>query len=108
MFLPVLNIKALSANQLENTGPQPVTAQGGGIGFIPAIHFATPINDYLGLVLVLLHSIWVEDRLWKSLDLRYISTGSSVNVIDISPSFALKVSVSVGIGPDVQLMKGGI
>lgn len=108
VFTSVKYQGTVSVNQLENTGPQPVTAQGGTVGLIPALHFATPMNDYLGFGFSVDVPFGLKADYGKSTLLRYITTESSVMVVDISPSIAIKVTnkASIGLGPDVQVMKG--
>jgi long-chain fatty acid transport protein len=98
----------VSVNQLEDTGPQPVTAQGGSVGFVPALHFVAPLNDYFAFGFSVDVPFGLKADYGKSTILRYISTESSVMVVDISPTIAIKLGqkASFGIGPDVQVMKG--
>jgi long-chain fatty acid transport protein len=98
----------VSVNQLDDSGPQPVTAQGGSVGFIPALHFATPLNDKIGFGFSVDVPFGLKTDYGKSTILRYISTESSVMVVDISPSIGFKLTdkASLGLGPDVQIMKG--
>lgn len=94
---------------LPSNGPQEVAAaQGGTFAFIPAIHYVTPINDWLGLGFSIDVPFGSKLDYRNSTVLRYISTKTNVSVLDISPVLGIKLTdkASLGIGPDVQIMKG--
>lgn len=93
---------------LPTNGPQTVTSQGGTIAFIPAFHYVTPLTDWLGFGFSVDVPFGSKLDYGSSTALRYISTKTSVSVIDVSPSLGMKITdkASIGFGPDVQFMKG--
>ena len=98
----------VSINQLEDMGPQNVTAQGGGTNFIPGLNYVAPLNDYLAFGFSVVVPFGLKTDYGKSTILRYVATESSVSVVDISPSLGIRLTkkASIGLGPDVQVMKG--
>jgi long-chain fatty acid transport protein len=92
-----------------NTGALiPDTSQGGVFAFVPALHYVTPITENTGFGFSVAVPFGMKVYYGKSTPLRYISTMASVTVIDISPTYAFKITdkVSFGLGPDIQPMKG--
>lgn len=89
-------------------GPQSTTAQGGNFGLIPALHYVTPLNDFIGFGFSIDVPFGSKLDYGNSTPVRYVSTKSEVTVIDISPSLGIKITEkgSIGFGPDIQSMKG--
>lgn len=89
---------------LASTYTQSGSAQGGGFSLVPSIEYAAPINDSMAFGV----SISVPFGLQTSYDsdsfLRYAATETSIQVLDISPSLAFKLTdnLSLGIGPDAD------
>ncbi len=88
--------------------PQPVTAQGGGYGLIPALHYVAPLSDVVAFGFSVTVPFGQKTSYGTSTILRYASTETSVQVIDISPVLSVKLGekLAFGIGPDIQVMKG--
>lgn len=97
----------IAVNTLNNNVPQTVTAQGGVLGIIPAVHFVAPLGDRFAYGLSVDVPFGLRTYYGNSTILRYASTQIGVQVIDVSPSLAFKISPqwSIGAGPDLQLMK---
>lgn len=95
-------------NTIEDGAPQAVTAQGGSVSFIPAMHYVTPLSEIVAFGLSVDVPFGLMTNYGKSTALRYVSTMSSVKVIDISPvlSFKLSDKIAFGFGPDLQIMHG--
>lgn len=98
----------VTVSTLTNTGPYGVTSQGGVFAFVPAMHYVTPINDYMGFGFSVDVPFGMKIQYGRTTPLRYVSTLSSVTVVDISPTLAFKVSdkASIGLGPNIQRMDG--
>ncbi len=98
----------IAVNTVASGDPQLVTAQGGGYGFIPAMHYVAPLSDVVAFGLSVDVPFGLKTNYGKSTILRYAATTTSVQVIDISPvlSFKLGDRFSFGVGPDVQVMNG--
>jgi len=88
--------------------PMQATAQGGGYSFVPALHYVAPLSDIVGFGLSVDVPFGLQTNYGKGTNLRYAATVTSVRVIDISPvlSFKLNDHVSIGFGPDLQIMSG--
>jgi long-chain fatty acid transport protein len=95
-------------NTIEDGAPQAVTAQGGSASFIPAMHYVTPLSEIVSFGLSVDVPFGLMTNYGKSTALRYVSTMSSVKVIDIGPvlSFKLSDNIAFGFGPDLQIMHG--
>lgn len=79
-------------------------AQGGKLGFVPALHYATPINNRFAFGLNVSSPFGLKTGYADTSIVRYAATDSELLTINISPAFAFKVAdfVSVGAGFDVQ------
>lgn len=97
-----------SINTIEDGAPQAVTAQGGSVSFIPAMHYVAPLSEIVSFGLSVDVPFGLMTNYGKSTALRYVSTMSSVKVIDIGPvlSFKLSDKIALGFGPDLQIMHG--
>jgi len=86
----------------------PVTSQGGVFAFVPAVHYVTPLSERVGFGFSIDVPFGLKVDYGRSTQLRYASTLSSVQVIDISPTLAIKATdkLSFGAGPDIQSMRG--
>jgi len=95
-------------NTLGLPGSYDVTAQGGVFAFVPAMHYVTPLSDKVGIGFSVDVPFGMKVAYGRSTPLRYVSTTSSVSVVDISPTVAFKATdkLSLGIGPDIQKMEG--
>jgi long-chain fatty acid transport protein len=84
------------------------TAQGGGYGFVPAMHYVAPLSDTVAFGLSVKVPFGLKLNYGKQTNLRYASTLSSAHVVNISPvlSFSLNEQFAIGFGPDIQVMKG--
>lgn len=87
--------------------PLPVTAQGGNYAFVPGMYYAAPVTDRIAFGFGVDVPFGSKVNYGYSTNLRYVSTQTSVTVIDISPVIALKITdkASLGFGPDIQPMK---
>lgn len=95
-------------NTINNFQSFGVTAQGGSLGFIPAVHYVVPLCDRVGFGFSVDVPFGLKVDYGSTTVLRYISTQSSVKVVDISPTIGIRVTdkASVGFGPDIQPMSG--
>lgn len=105
------NIKykgTVSVNTLNAGDPMGTTAQGGVFAFIPALHYVAPLTENTGFGFSVDVPFGMKIYYGRSTPLRYVSTMASVTVIDISPTYAFKITdkASLGFGPDIQPMKG--
>ena len=90
--------------------PVTVHAQGGGVNFVPDLHYVTP----LGLQQRLWFGFGVDTPFGLKTDygddtfLRYAGTETSMKTIDVSPSLAWKINqyFSIGAGVDMQYLQG--
>lgn len=86
----------------------PVTGTGKvstkGLNVIPALHFATPINDKFAFGLSIASPFAAELKWSADKFTRYNSTNNSIKTINFSPSIAYKVNNSfyIGGGPEIQ------
>lgn len=98
----------IGVNTVDAGVPRGVVAQGGNYGFIPALYYVAPYNDRVALGLSVAIPFGLKNNYGKSTILRYASTVTSVQVIDISPVISFKATdkLSLGIGPDAQMMRG--
>lgn len=98
----------VGVNTIDDGDPQSVTAQGGNISIIPALHYVAPLSDIIAFGFSVDVPFGLMTDYGKRTALRYASTQTSVQVIDISPVLSFKVTdkLSLGLGPDVQVMKG--
>src|SRR3990167_4579663 len=98
----------ISVDTIEGGIPQGVTAQGGNFGFIPALHYVAPLSDVVAFGFSVTVPFGLQVNYGKSTILRYATTVTSVQVVDFSPVLSFKVTdkLSLGLGPDVQTMKG--
>lgn len=97
----------VAVNSINGGDPQTVTAQGGNLGAIPALHYATPLTERLAFGFSVDVPFGLKTYYGNDTVLRYASTQTSVQVIDVSPALALKLNDhwSIGAGPDLQTMK---
>lgn len=100
-------VGSIRINSVDNNAPQTVTAQGGSFSVIPAIHYVTPLSSRVNLGFSVDVPFGSITNYGKSTFLRYVSTQTSLMVIDASPSLGIKVTdhASIGFGPDVQSAK---
>ncbi len=98
----------VAVNTLNSNIPAGVTAQGGNYGFVPALHYVAPLSDIVAFGLSVDVPFGMKTTYGKSTILRYASTTTSVQVIDLSAVLSFKITdaLSLGLGPDVQFMKG--
>lgn len=96
----------VAVNTLTNTNPQPVTAQGGVFTAVPFLQYVAPISDHVGFGFSVVVPFGAQINYGRNTLLRYASTYSSIKVIDMSPTLALRVleKASIGLGPDLQKM----
>lgn len=89
-------------------GPHAVTAQGGGFGFVPALHYVAPLTDILAFGFSVAVPFGLMTNYGNDTILKYAATQTSIMTIDVSPSLAMKINkkISVGLGPDIQYAKG--
>lgn len=103
------NIKytgTVAVNTLMANRPQSVTAQGGNYNLVPFFYYVAPLSDKIGLGLSVNVPFGLRTTYGRSTLLRYASSYSSVQVVDISPSFGFNVNdkLSLGAGLDIQKM----
>lgn len=81
-----------------------ITAQGGQFGIVPDLHYVAPLNEALAFGFDIVVPFGLESNYGTTTPLRYAGTLSSITVVDISPSLALKINdkASVGFGFDIQ------
>lgn len=97
----------VSVNTINSGVPQSVTAQGGNLGVIPALHYGTPLNDHWAFGFSIDVPFGLKTYYGNDTVLRYAATQTGVQVIDYSPSLAYRFCNhwSLGAGLDVQSMK---
>lgn len=97
----------IAVNSINGGNPQTVTAQGGNLGVIPALHYATPLTERLAFGFSVDVPFGLKTYYGNDTVLRYASTQTGVEVIDVSPALAFKFNDhwSIGAGPDLQTMK---
>lgn len=98
----------IAVNTVMANAPRGVTAQGGNSSFIPALHYVAPLSDQFALGLSVDVPFGLKTTYGQQTILRYASTTTSVEVVDVSPVISMKVSerFSIGAGPDIQIMHG--
>lgn len=98
----------IGVNTIDDGTPQSATAQGGNPGFIPALHYVAPLSDIVFFGFSVDVPFGLKTNYGMNTPLKYASTQTSVEVVDISPvlTFKLGEKLSFGLGPDVQTMKG--
>jgi long-chain fatty acid transport protein len=98
----------VSVDTLDAGAPVMVSAQGGNYGFVPAMHYVAPLSDQIAFGLSVAVPFGLKTNYGYQTNLRYATTETSVQVIDISPVLSFKLSdhLSFGLGPNLQLMKG--
>lgn len=91
----------------DNPNP-PITFSGktktNGVHFIPALHYAMPINERFAFGLSIA-SPFAAELDWSDKGFtRFNSTHNAIKTINFSPSLAYKISneVSIGMGPEIQ------
>ena len=96
----------IGVNTILAGTPQSVTAQGGNFGFVPALHYVAPINDYIGFGFSVDVPFGLKTTYGRKTIIRYAATTTSATVVDISPSlgFQLTEKASIGLGFDIQRM----
>ena len=90
------------------TGPQSVTAQGGGFNLVPFGHYAAPITDTVVFGFSVLVPFGLKTDYGRQSIVRYSAMLSSLQVIDYAPALGIALTnrFSIGFGLDVQRMKG--
>lgn len=80
------------------------SVQGGGANIVPAFHYAAPMSDCLVLGFSVTAPFGLETNYPQTSALRYSATKTSLEVIDLSPSFGVKLNNhwSVGAGFDAE------
>ena len=98
----------ISVSSIALGAPMSVTAQGGNYSFVPALHYVAPLSEKMAFGFSVDVPFGLKTNYGKQTILRYASTITSVQVVDISPvlSFKLTDQFSLGLGPDIQMMKG--
>ncbi len=98
----------ISVDSINNGEIMPATAQGGGYGFVPAMHYVAPVSEQVAFGLSIDVPFGLRSNYGKKTVLRYSATVTSAQVIDISPVLSYKFNdhLSFGAGPDLQIMKG--
>jgi long-chain fatty acid transport protein len=83
---------------------QPATAQGGTFNLIPFGHYAAPISDRVAFGFDVVVPYGLRTNYGTTSLVRYASTYTSLQVIDVTPSLAVAVTdkFSVGAGIDWQ------
>jgi long-chain fatty acid transport protein len=96
----------IGVNTILGGIPRSVTAQGGNVAFVPALHYVAPLTDNLGFGFSVDIPFGLKTNYGQSTILRYAATQTSVMVVDVSPSFGYQVTEkgSLGLGLDVQRM----
>ena len=105
------NIKyqgTVSVSTIENNKQMTDTAQGGVFAFVPALHYVAPLTENTAFGFSVDVPFGMKVYYGRSTPLRYVSTITSVTIVDISPTYAFKVTdkISLGIGPDIQPARG--
>ncbi len=108
----VANFMSFKGSTLLETSPAmpepPIVASGTastkGVHVIPAMHYATPINNKYAFGLSIASPFAAELAWSDKAFTRYNTTLNGIKTINISPSLAYKVSdsLSLGLGPDLQ------
>lgn len=98
---------SVTVNSINLGLPQSVTAQGGNLAVIPALHYGTQLNENWAFGFSIDVPFGLKSYYGNDTVLRYVSTQTGVEVIDYSPSLAYRFNNhwSLGVGPDVQSMK---
>lgn len=98
----------VAVSTLLDTSPQGVVAQGGGYGFIPALHYVAPLTEVLAFGFSTSVPFGLMTNYGDQTILRYAATQTSITTVDVSPTLALKLGckTSIGFGPDIQYAKG--
>jgi long-chain fatty acid transport protein len=88
----------------DTDGPQPASAQGGNFALIPDLSYSTPINDRLTFGLSIVSPFGLKTNYGASAPTRYVTTETSLEVVDLSPSlgFAVNDKLSLGVGFDAE------
>lgn len=97
----------VTVNTYNSGNPNSVTTQGGSFAAVPAFYYTAPLSDTLNLGFSVNVPFGLQADYGNDTVLRYASTKTSVQVIDISPALAYQLNDqwSIGAGPDAQLMK---
>lgn len=103
------NVKYRGTVEVDSLGggPRPINVQAGAFGFIPALHYVAPISETLGFGFSIDAPFGAKTNYGDSSVMRYVATQTSMSVVDISPSFGVKVTKkgSLGAGFDIQKME---
>lgn len=98
----------VAVSTLADPSAQPVTAQGGGFGFVPALHYVAPLTERLAFGFSIAVPFGLMTNYGSDTILKYAATKTSIETIDVSPTLAYKINknASVGLGPDLQYARG--
>jgi len=97
-----------AANTLANSGPRPVSAQGGSFKLFPFGHYAAPISDQFVFGLSAVEPFGFKTDYGNNTLLRYSSTFNNLDVYDLSPALAIAFTdkFSLGFGLDCERLTG--
>lgn len=81
-----------------------ITAQGGTFNLVPDLHYVAPINDCVSFGLSIAVPFGLKTDYGRHTALRYAATLTSISVVDLSPSLAVRLTdqASLGFGLDFQ------
>lgn len=98
----------IAVNTVLANAPRSVTAQGGNTSVIPALHYVAPLSEQFAFGLSVDVPFGLKTTYGEQTILRYASTTTAVEVIDVSPVISMRINdkFSIGAGPDVQIMHG--
>lgn len=84
--------------------PTPASGQAGTFNFVPFVHYVAPITDRFAVGMSIDVPFGLKTDYGNSSFIRYAATLSSLQVIDFTPSIAVKITdhFSLGAGFDVQ------
>lgn len=97
----------VTVNTYNSGNPYSVTAQGGSFAAVPALYYTAPLSDSFNLGFSVDVPFGLQADYGHNTLLRYASTKTAVQVIDVSPVLAYQCNDqwSIGAGPDLQMMK---
>lgn len=84
--------------------PMQANADGGIFTFVPDVSFVAPINERIGFGFSVVVPFGLKTDYGLDSTIRYAATLSSIQVIDVSPALAFKITdqASFGVGFDIQ------